>query len=118
MRHASKLSVASSITHDKDEEGKAVWKISGLGAAADSAAHSKSWHLKMCYCFFLTLEQKIYGRGQYQRPLISNMSRILIGSKFKVLKGQAKMNSYPSLVLFELANARIQNSGVSKPRVC
>ena len=117
MRHASKLSVASSLSHDRDEEGKLVWKLSGLGAAADSAAHSKSWRSKMLYCF-LTLEQKIYGRGQYQRPLISNTSRIPIESKFKVLKGQAKMNSYPSLVLFELANERIQNSEASRPRIC
>ena len=49
MRHASKLSVASSISH---EEGKVVWKLSGLGAAADSVAHSKSWRLKMCAVFF------------------------------------------------------------------
>lgn len=117
MRHASKLSVASSISYDRDEEGRIVWKLSGLGAAADSAAHSKSWRSKM-WDGFLTREQKIYGRGQYQRPLISNMSRILIASKFKVLKGQAKMNSYPSLVLFELANVRIHNSEASKPRVC
>jgi len=48
MRHASKLSVASSISYDRDEEGKIVWKLSGLGAAADSAAHSKSWRSKMC----------------------------------------------------------------------
>ena len=41
MRHASKLSVASSISYDRDEEGKMVWKLSGLGASADSAAHSK-----------------------------------------------------------------------------
>src|SRR2546423_15713379 len=74
--------------------------------------------VQKCGDCFLTHEQKIYGRGQYQRPLISNTSRILIASKFKVLKGQAKMNSYPSLVLFELANARIHNSGASKPRVC
>jgi hypothetical protein len=119
MRHASKLSVASSISHDRDEEGKVVWKLSGLG---DSAVHSKSWRSKMLYCvlffFPLTLEQKICGRGQYQRPLISNMSRIPIESKFKVLKGQAKMSSYPSLVLFELANERIQNSEASKLRIC
>jgi hypothetical protein len=117
MRHASKLSVASSINYERDEEGKIVWKLSGLGAAADSAAHSKSWRSKT-RIVFLTLEQKIYGRGQYQRPLISNTSRILIASRFKALKGQAKMNSYPSLVLFEPVNARIHNSEASKPRVC
>jgi hypothetical protein len=77
---------------------------------------------KKLYCvlffFRLTPEQKICGRGQYQRPLISNMSRIPIESKFKVLKGQARMSSYPSLVLFGLANERIQNSEASKPRIC
>jgi hypothetical protein len=46
MRHASKLSVASSISYDRDEEGRIVWKLSGLGAAAESAAHSKSWRSK------------------------------------------------------------------------
>jgi hypothetical protein len=50
MRHASKLSVASSISHDRDEEGKVVWKLSGLGASTDSAAHSKSWRSKMLCC--------------------------------------------------------------------
>jgi hypothetical protein len=52
MRHASKLSVASSISHDRDEEGKVVWKLS---AAADSTVHSKSWRSKnvgIVYCFF------------------------------------------------------------------
>jgi hypothetical protein len=54
MRHASKLSVASSISHDRDEEGKVVWKLSGLGASTDSAAHSKSWHSKMLYCLLFS----------------------------------------------------------------
>jgi hypothetical protein len=48
-KHASKLSLASSISYDKDEEGKVVWKLSGLGADDPdsihslSSARSKSW---------------------------------------------------------------------------
>jgi hypothetical protein len=48
MRHASKLSVASSISHDRDEEGKVIWKISGLGAAAEPP-HRKSWRSRIVY---------------------------------------------------------------------
>jgi hypothetical protein len=48
-RHASKLSLASSISYDKDEEGKVVWKLGGLGAAEQDSnlswsARSKSWY--------------------------------------------------------------------------
>ena len=50
-RHASKLSLASSISFDKDEEGNMVWKLTGLGASVfdpesiqQSSASSKSWH--------------------------------------------------------------------------
>lgn len=48
-KHASKLSLASSISYDKDEDGKVVWKLSGLGADDQdsihslSSARSKSW---------------------------------------------------------------------------
>jgi hypothetical protein len=51
-RHASKLSLASSISFDKDDEGKVVWKLSGLGAAEQEALQSsdrsKSWHSFLC----------------------------------------------------------------------
>jgi hypothetical protein len=48
-KHASKLSLAPSISYDKDEDGKVVWKLSGLGADDQdsihslSSARSKSW---------------------------------------------------------------------------
>lgn len=60
-RHASKLSLASSISLDKDEEGKVIWKLSGLGAAEqesiDSSARSKLWGL-IIYILSLTLYRR------------------------------------------------------------
>lgn len=41
-KHASKLSLASSISLDKDDEGKVVWKLSGLGAAEQESLHPPS----------------------------------------------------------------------------
>jgi hypothetical protein len=41
-KHASKLSVASSISYDKDEDGRGGWKLSGFGAADHDSIHSFS----------------------------------------------------------------------------
>ena len=54
-RHANKLSFASSISFDKDEEGRVLWYLTGLGASVadeesihSSSARSKSWQPSLC----------------------------------------------------------------------
>jgi hypothetical protein len=49
-KHASKLSVTSSISYDKDEDGRGGWKLSGLGAADHDSIHSfSSARSKSCH---------------------------------------------------------------------
>ena len=54
-RHANKLSFASSISFDKDEEGRMLWYLTGLGASGadeesiySSSARSTSWQSSLC----------------------------------------------------------------------
>lgn len=122
-KHASKLSLASSISYDKDEEGKVVWKLSGLGAddrdsiPSLSSARSKSWSQHCRYPSPNTW-QGISSRERYQRPSTSSMSRTPIRSKFAAWKEPAEMSSSPSSAPFEPVNAPIHSSEASKPRVC
>jgi hypothetical protein len=46
-RHVTKLSLASSISFDRDEEGNVVWKLSGLGAAEHESIQSTSARSKL-----------------------------------------------------------------------